>query len=379
VKESTTGLETGEMRIALCAAGEIWGGVEQFIETVALELHRRGVGFVVLLLNEGALARRLRDLSLPVEVVGGDSKYDPRSAATIGRALRRHRIDVVHVHGYKASILAGTAAKLQGRILVKTEHGKLEPFTGWGRVKMTMNLWLDETLSRKLLDAIVFVSRDIQRGLADRYRHIPQEVIYNAIRPVDDSSPADAAPALTPEGVFRIGIVGRLKPIKGHDVLLRALARPGVPAAIHLYVFGEGPLLPSLRALSKELGIEGRVTFLGFRENMPGYLRQLDAMAMPSRHEGIPYAALEAMATGVPLVASDVGGLREILEHDVDALLVPPEDPGTLADAVTRLYTDSDLRMRLIARARDKVNARFLAAPMVDRYLEVYRRASARS
>jgi glycosyltransferase involved in cell wall biosynthesis len=363
-------------RVALCAAGEIWGGVEQFIETVAQELNRRGVGFVVLLLNEGALARRLRESSLPVEVVGGASKYDPRSATAIGRALRRHQITVVHVHGYKASILAGTAAKLQGLTLVKTEHGKLEPFPGWGRFKMTMNLWLDETLSRRLLDAIVFVSRDIQRGLTERYRHVPQEVIYNAIRPIEDSATVQA-PTLTPEGVFRIGIVGRLKPIKGHDVLLRALARPGMPAALHLYVFGEGPLEPELRALGTELGIQDRVTFLGFRENMPGYLRQLDAMAMPSRHEGIPYAALEAMGMGVPLVASDVGGLHEILEHDVDALLVPAEDPGMLADAITRLHADSDLRARLARHARDKVNARFLAGPMVDRYLEVYRRASA--
>lgn len=366
---------SAQPRIALCAAGEIWGGVEQFIETVARELSRRGVGFVVLLLNEGALARRLRASSLPVEVVGGGSKYDPRSAASIGRALRRHRITVVHVHGYKASILAGTAAKLQGLTLVKTEHGRLEPFTGWGRFKMTMNLWLDETLSRRLLDAIVFVSRDIQRSLADRYRHIPQEVIYNAIRPIEDWT-ATPAPELTPEGVFRIGIVGRLKPIKGHDVLLRALARPGMPSALRLYVFGEGPLEPELRALGSELGIEDRVTFLGFRENMPGYLRQLDAMAMPSRHEGIPYAALEAMGMGVPLVASDVGGLHEILEHDVDALLVPAGDPGALADAIARLHDDADLRERLARHARDKVNARFLAAPMVDRYLEVYRRAS---
>ena len=366
-----------EPRVALIAAGEIWGGVEQFLETVALELRRRGAGFVVLLLHEGALARRLRALDLPVEVVGGGSKYDPRSAIAVGRALRRHRIDVVHVHGYKASIVGGMAAKLHGRILVKTEHGRLEPFTGWGRVKMTVNLWLDEAVSRRLLDSIVFVSRDIQRGLADRYRHIPQEVIYNAIRPAEDA-PTNAAPRLTPDGVFRVGIVGRLKPIKGHDVLLRALARPGTPPAIRLYVFGEGPLEPSLRALGAELDLGDRVTFLGFRENMPGYLRQLDAMAMPSRHEGIPYAALEAMAMGVPLVASDVGGLHEILEHEADALLVPPEDPAALADAIARLHDDGDLRARLARRAKEKVNARFLAAPMVDRYLDVYRRASTR-
>ena len=366
-----------DLRVALCAAGEIWGGVEQFIETEAFELRRRGIRFMALLLNEGALARRLRDASLPVEVIPSASRYDPGAAVVLGRALRAHAVDVVHVHGYKASILAGTAARMQGRTVVKTEHGRLEPFQGWGRVKMTMNLWLDETLSRRTLHAIVFVSRDIQRGLGERYRHIPQEVIYNAIRP--SAARAEEVPPLEPEDAFRIGIVGRLKPVKGHETLLRALALPEAPRRVHVYVFGEGPLESELKARAAALGVQDRVHFLGFRENMPAHLRRLDAVAMPSLHEGIPYAALETMDAGVPLVASDVGGLHEILTQEKDALLTPAGDAEALGRALARLERDGELRARLVRHGRETVAARFLAGPMVDRYLEVYRRAHERS
>ena len=372
-------METREPRVALCAAGEIWGGVEQFIETTSEEFHRRGLGFVVLLLNEGLLAKRLRDSALPVEVIRTAGKYDPTGALRIRRALRRHRIQVVHVHGYKASVLGGIAAKLSGLKLVKTEHGRLEPFIGWAQFKMKINLYVDEAFSRRFLDAIVFVSRDIQDSLTGRYRRIPQTVIYNAIQPIEDSGAAGLAPRLEPEGAFRIGIVGRLKPIKGHEVLLRALGRLAHLPDLRLYIFGEGPTETALRSLCRESRIEDRVVFMGFRENMHGYLRQLDALAMPSFHEGIPYAALEAMSLGIPLVASDVGGLHEILEHEVDALLVPPGDAGTLARAIKRLVSDPALRTRLSRNARSKVNDRFLAPAMVDGYLGVYRRAVTRA
>jgi len=312
--------EVGELRVAICAAGEIWGGVEQFVETASKELDRRGVKLLVLLLNDGLLAKRLRDSAVPVEVIRAFGKYDPTGAFRIARALRRNRIQVVHVHGYKASILGGLAARLTGLRLVKTEHGRLEPFTGWGQLKMKMNLWLDESCSQRFLDAVVFVSRDIQQTLAGRYQRIPQIVIYNAIEPILESSASDA-PLLAP-GAFCLGIVGRLKPVKGHEVLLRAMELLAHRPELRLYIFGEGPTEAALRAQCHESGIEERVAFMGFRENIHAYLRELDAVAMPSFHEGIPYAALEAMSLGIPIVASDVIGSPHSSVFDAGSTLV---------------------------------------------------------
>lgn len=366
-----------EPRIALCAAGEIWGGVEQFIVTVSEELRRRGVSFVVLLHHDAMLARRLRDASLPIEVIPSAGKYDPRTILALARSFRRHRINVVHVNGYKAAILAGIAAKLNGLRLVKTEHGRLEPFQGAAKLKMTANVWLDEAISRRILNAVAFVSRDIQNALAKSYSGVRQAVIYNAIH--SSAAPAGNSTPLLPEPAahaFRMGIVGRLKPIKGHEVLLRALARLGRRRDLALYVFGEGETEASCRALSKEAGIEEQVHFMGFRPDVTAYMRQLDTIVMPSFHEGIPYTALEAMDLGVPLIASDVGGLREILTNDVDAVLVPPGDPVSLASAIERVAGDAGLRERLRLNARRTVTERFGAAAMVDQYLDLYRIAA---
>lgn len=371
--------EHSKIRIALCAAGEIWGGVEQFIETTAEELRRRRMAFVVVLLYEGQLARRLRASGLPVEVIRKIGRYDPTAIFRIARILRRHQVHVIHVHGYKATILGGIAGKLAGISVVKTEHGRVEPFGGWAQFKIKMYMLLDEACSRTFLDSVVFVSRDIQVGVADRYRRIPQTVIYNAIHPISDSAPREPLIRLGPGEAFRIGIIGRLKPIKGHEVLLRALGRIAHRTSLRLYIIGDGPTEETLRCLCRECAIEDQVELLGFRENIHDYMRQLDALAVPSFHEGIPFVALEAMSLRVPIIASKVGGLREILEDEVDALLVPPGDVDALGRAIERLANDPDLRRRLIRNAQSKLEARFLAPGMVDQYLAVYRQAAARS
>ena len=367
-------MESRAMRVALCAAGEIWGGVEQFIITVAEELNRRAVPFEVFLLFDSLLARRLRDAGLPVEVIPNAGKYDPSVILRLAGAFRRRRITVVHVNGYKAALASGVAAKLARLRLVKTEHGRLEPFQGAAKVKMNMNLWLDEAFSTRFLDAIAFVSRDIQTVLSRRYARVPQTVIYNAVHRSPAPTGDGAPPPMPPAGpAFRLGIIGRLKPIKGHRILLQALATLRHRSDLHLYVFGEGETEAECRAYCREAAIEGRVHFMGFRADIQAYMRRLDSIVMPSFHEGIPYTALEAMDLGVPLIASAVGGLREILTHEVDALLVPPGDVAALAAAIERMATDSALRDRLRSNARRTVDARFRAEAMVDQYLALYR------
>ena len=157
------------------------------------------------------------------------------------------------------------------------------------------------------------------------------------------------------------------------------MARLRRRADLVLYVFGEGETESSCRRLCQEAGIDGCVHFMGFQADMQAHMRQLDTIVMPSFHEGIPYTALEAMDLGIPLIASDVGGLREILTHEVDALLVPPGDEGALASAIERMADDSSLRERLRLNARRTVATRFAAARMVDQYMDLYRADSPRT
>jgi L-malate glycosyltransferase len=365
------------LRVAICAAGELWGGVERFVETLAPRLATRGIAAEVLLFYDHLLRRRLEEAGIPVTLVGTASRYDPRQLLRIIRLLRDHDINVLHVHGYKATVLGGVAARLTSVPLVRTEHGRLEPRQGLGRVKMMANTTLERLLSGALAQTTVHVSADIQNLAAGRHARGRQTVIYNGIEPDGFAGPRAPMPVdlASDRDVFRVGIVGRVSPVKGHETLLRAWSRLTRLSRLRLYVVGSGPSETACRALAQTLGVESSVRFLGFRDDVPRLLSHLDLLVMPSLHEGLPYTLLEAMLAGVPVLASATGGLREVIVHGVNGLLVPPGDEGALADAIARAYADPALRLTLVEHAYNTIRSKFLADAMVDRYVEVYRDA----
>jgi glycosyltransferase involved in cell wall biosynthesis len=360
------------VRVAVCTAGEIWGGIERFVLTLAPGLRAAGIDPLVILFHDALLARQLRAARVRVEVLGGHGKYSPRTVGRLRQLVREHHIDVLHVHGYKATIAASLAARRLPVRIVKTEHGLVEPFSGWrglpAYARLAANVALDRLASRQFVDASVFVSRDLQdqRGAA---RGGSRRVIYNGI-----DVPAQPVPrrGQRPE-TFAIGIVGRIDTVKGHLHLLEALARLRHLPDIRLHVFGEGPLEQTCRRLCRELDLEGRVSFEGFEPAIQERMAALDLLVMPSLHEGLPYVLLEAMALKIPVVASRVGGIREAMEHDDCGLLVAPGDPALLANAIERVYRSSELRLALARRGHDTVHRRFLASRMVGEYVDLYR------
>jgi glycosyltransferase involved in cell wall biosynthesis len=362
------------IRVAICAPGELWGGVEQFVETVALHLQATGVHVVVVSLFDGPLRTKLDQSGIPVFVVGRGQRYDPRALTDMVALLRHHRINVVHTHGYKATILGAVAAKMAGARLVRTEHGRLEPSAGLEHLKMSFNQRLEATASRYGADAVVFVSRDVRQHSPASGGRAKQYVIYNGIDPIpDDVRHASLDGLDAGEDGFAVGVVGRIAPVKGHRHLLEAFTLLRHLPQAKLYVFGEGPCEAEHRAFVEANGLSGAVRFMGFRANVRAYLAKLDVLVMPSLHEGLPYALLEAMQCKVAVIASRVGGLAEVLEDEATGLLVASADPAALARAIERLYRDPTLRSSLAENAYVEVQKRFLAPSMVDRYLEVYR------
>jgi len=147
--------------------------------------------------------------------------------------------------------------------------------------------------------------------------------------------------------------VANLRPEKGYDVLLtaaRSIADYGLP--IRIAAVGRGPLATSLRARHNDLSLGERFQFLGQRDDVLQLLAGADAFVLPSLHEGLPVALMEATSVGLPIVASSVGGVPQVLEDGVDALLVPPGEPGSLVDAMKRLASDPELRERLGRQAK---------------------------
>jgi L-malate glycosyltransferase len=357
------------MNVAICSSGDLFGGVERFILTFAGELGRSRTHRVwVTLFSKGALYEALREQGIETEVFDCP-RYDVTVIARLARLFRDKGIEVAHTHGYKANLLCGLAAKLSGTRIVKTEHGALEPFPLFGQMKMSANVGIDRFLSRYLIDRIVYVSKDIQERNGKYYKGIIGDVVYNGI----PHSPIQSSPRpceLDANG-FNLGVIGRLSAVKGHIYLLQALKTLDLPD-LRLFVLGEGELKGDLEKFSHDNGLSGRVQFLGFRADAGAYVHALDAIVIPSLHEGFPYTMLEAGYSGVPLIASRVGGMQEVFTDQHECLLVEPRNVEQLQAAILKLYVDPALRQAIAENARRKVMANFLIDSMVSKYLAVY-------
>jgi len=366
-----------DVRVAVCTAGEIWGGVERFVLSLAVGLRSGGAAPLLLLFHDGLLAERLRSAGFSPVVVPGAGKYDIRQVARIREALRSNRIDVLHVHGYRATILGGLALAGTPTQLVRTEHGLLEPLDGWRRVadhaRLAANQLVERVVARATVDATVFVSKDIAaaRGAGPGARR--GRIIRNGL---DIDGLEMQTPRARRSG-FHVGIVGRISKVKGHECLLDAIGLLRHLPDLHLHVFGTGPLQERCEERARQDDLAGRVTFHGFCVDMAAEMRALDALAMPSLHEGLPYTLLEALYLRVPVVASAVGGLKEVIEHERHGLLVAPQDPRSLAGGLERLYRDGALRRRLGDAGHMLVRDEYLAPRMVDQYVALYREVAA--
>jgi glycosyltransferase involved in cell wall biosynthesis len=358
------------LSIAICAAGEIWGGVEECICILAERLREEGANPLVVVFNRGLLSERLASRGIAVEVVDSRFKYDMSAVFKIMRILSRYQVDIMHVHGYKAMILGGMAAAMLKVRIIKTEHGRLEPFKGLGHLKMSLNLYLDRLFSKHLLDGIVFVSKDIQYFFSKSYLKIKQYVVYNGIEPIE----VDETKSIEIDnGYFKLGVIGRISEVKGHMFLLKAMRRLKHLENIRLYVFGEGPLEKECKDYCSNNGLSDRVYFMGFKRNIEDYLSRLDLLVMPSLHEGLPYTLLEAMYLKIPVVASGVGGIKEVIDDGHDGILVPPQNEMALARAIEHIYRVQEIRDIIAKNACKKVCSKFLASHMIYSYIYIYK------
>ena len=311
---------------------------------------------------------------------------DLRHLMALRRVMQAHPFHVVHTHSSKAGVLGRLAALSLGiRTLVHTPHTFAFSFErGFGSGKKAFFLRVERFLGRRTA-ALVNVSPS-EREEALRFRVVPPErarVVPNGIDPWPYrwAEPPGVKDRLFPgEGPGpRIATVGLMNEAKGHAVLLRAFARvhPRHPEA-RLAVVGTGPLEARLRELAFELGIGDRVVFPGYREDVPALLKELDLFVLPSLWEGLPYVLLEAMAAGVPVVATDVNGSRDVVRNGETGLLAPPGDEEALAGAVLRLLDRPAEGEALAQRALRALFAGYTLDRMLDRMEAVYREVAER-
>ncbi len=318
----------------------------------------------------------------------------PVSPATDMRALRAvrqlvqdTRPQVVHTHMAKAGTI-GRLAVLSSRPatrprLVHTFHGHvLEGYFAGPQQKAFIEL--ERRLARRT-DVIVAVSPEIRDELVDlgvgkagQYRVIPLGLDLAPLLAVGTRSgkPGTLRSMLgLGADVPLVGVLGRLVPVKDHATLFHAVA--ATPGA-HLAVLGDGELRQELEGLSRHLEIADRTHFTGWWDDVPGALADLDVVALSSRNEGTPVALIEALAAGRPVVATDVGGVRHVVQDSVTGWLCPPADPAALAELLQRALVNRELAGRLAEEGRRRVAERFGRARMVADHIALFRELVAR-
>ncbi|MDO8621780.1 MAG: glycosyltransferase [bacterium] len=340
------------------------GGAEQLVLDVCRRLDRKRFNCtVVAIVAGGPMRAEFHEAGIATEVVGKPSKLGVGAIRKLTEFLRVERPDIVHTHLFGGDTWGRIAAFRAGvPHVVSTEHNINHDE---GFVKRLVKRRLAARTERIIgvSDAVRNYSIRIDRTPPGKIMVIPNGVDLERFRP----QPRHEG------GRIRFMSVGRLVPQKGHDVLLDALAvlRDTLSSA-SLTIVGDGPLRPHLEAQARTYHIQDRIQFLGFRRDLPDLYARADIVVLPSRWEGFGMAAIEASACGLPVVASAVGGLREAVIDQETGVLVPPEEPKLLAEAMRDLAIDRPRQALLGHAGRRHVERNFDINRVTQRYAELY-------
>jgi L-malate glycosyltransferase len=351
------------------------GGMETMAVNLSIALHQRGHHVTVIALDAGGRHEAtLNDRGISSIVLGGRRLSDIGRHRTLARALRDASADVVHTHHFSPLLHTLAAATSAGWLpIVHTEHSYqyLE-----GRPDYRLALWGMSLRCRRVVlvgRAMMYYYRTRVRIPEGRLKVIPNGVSQPAGASASDRKAARAVLGL-PDGHLVVS-AGRLFPVKRYEDLLAAaaLARKNIEG-LHLVLLGEGPERERLGSLSRELGIGDIVQFPGWREDAARWIACADAFVLTSRSEGLPMAALEAMALGIPVIATTVGDLPEMLQGGEAGILVPVGAPQDVADAIVRLARDPLVAAQFGRAGRTRVAQAYSQDAMVDAYTALYGR-----
>ena len=300
-------------------------------------------------------------------------RVDLRTVFQIRRFLRENQIDILHTHGYESDIVGFLAVLLGQTRWVATNH-VWHPLSGKLRFYESLDAFVLRFARR-----IVAVSREIKEDL------ISVNISAANVRVIDNGIDLDRFRRSRPTETLRaslgmrqqdlvVTIVGRLSPEKGHTTFLKAARTVSSNREnVKFLIVGDGPMREELRAEIGRLNLEERVIFAGFRKDMPEIYALSDVMVNASSIEGLPMTILEAMASKVPIVATRIGGIPDIIKDNETGLLVDSGDVGALTTRIESLLGDQGKRLRLAEAALDFVTMNHSFERMCDAYCQVYR------
>lgn len=359
------------------------GGAERLLTELLPRLRGDGREVAVLVMDgtETDFMRQLRAQGIRVMALGHGYRQmrNPLLVFKLRRALKGY--DIVHTHNTACQLLVAMAAR-RGQVLVTTEHNATNRRRGhkwlrgvdqWMYSRYRMVICVSESTEQGLREwcpgartTVISNGIDLERFAGREIHHGGTEDTEGYETQTNGNHNKQFSPCLRGERIV-VSMVAGFRKQKDHATLLRAMAL--LPAGVELWLAGEGETMAEMQALAQELGVMDRVKFLGRCEDIPAILKQSDIAVLSSHYEGQPMSLIEAMAAGLPVVASDVAGIHETVGDA--GILVPHGDAEALAEAIRRLSENEGLRKELSEKSQRRAED-FSIDATVTGYLDVY-------
>ncbi len=366
------------MKVLLLTSHIDVGGIGVYTVNLAKYLKKKGVD-VTVVSGGGTLENVLSNENIRHKVMDIRTKSEFgikvwKLVPSFVRFVKEERFDIIHAQTRVTQVLACVTGWFTGVLFISTCHGFFK-FSRLGR--KIFPCWGDKVIaiSQKVQDHLINDFKISKEKTVQVYNGIETERFLNRKSGKNEKSALKRILGLE-DGVLTVGTVGRFSPVKGHRYLIAAFKRVvrQYDGKCQLLLVGdEGSEKEKLQELANESGLSENVFFESEnRASLEEYLGLIDIFCLPSIQEGLGISLMEAMAAGCACVASDVGGISELIETDVNGLLVRSEDPDALSDAIIRLACDADLREYLALKAQEKAQACFSIEDTAERTIRVY-------
>ena len=348
-----------------------WGGQELRIIQESLEFMKRGYRMMIACQPESKIFNAAGGKGIPVIALRMRASIDPLASINCARTIKENRVDLVHTHSSTDSWVCSPAARWSGLPVVRSRHVS----TPIGKSPFSRFLYM------KLADRVITSGDTIKRNMVEGNGYDPQRIV-SIPAGIDEKrfSPEVSGDPLRKElhigrDDYLIGNVSILRSWKGHIYLLEAFKalREKIPN-FRLVIAGSGPQEKNLTNYIKENGLTGKAIMTGFREDVPQILKSLDLFILPSySNEATSQVIPQAMAVGIPVIATTAGGIGEVVTDGETGKLVPPRDAHALSEAIFWAYRNRDECIRMARKARELVLREFTLTGMIDKTEAVYR------
>ena len=347
--------------------GREWRGGQRQVLFLACELQKKGTPFTLVVQPDSPLHEKAAGDGLPVLPLRTKSEMDLVAVLKLARAMKRRGCVLAHFHDAHA-VSVGAAAASLAKVPIRVISRRVD-FPVKSRRKYVKNI-----------DAVIAISEEVRKVLIrggvpeTLIEVVPSGIDFAPFREVKEKGFLRREFGFAPDD-YLVGIVAQLEDHKGHKDLIDAakVLKDHAPK-VKIIIVGEGSLRMELDRQARDLRVDDVIYFLGFREDVPRILASLDLFVLSSRMEGLGSSLMDAMASRLPIVATQAGGIPEVVIHRETGLLVPPRDPQTMAQAILKLYLDKALANRLAQRGFEVVHQKFSAEAMAQRIIHIYER-----